>query len=247
LATVLDQPSPRQADAPPPRAALPEVQGLVDKALPDRLYGWAWNASNPGERVAVELRLGDAPVARAIADLARHDLEKAGVGDGRHAFELPLEAEWTRRASELSVVVRTADGVATPIPMRVRRQAPEAAPPPGAAAAVAGLQRALDGLAAGQERVAAQVADLSARLPGPEERDAVHALVAAQAALSERLDTLALWLTRLDERLADAGQTALPKAAAARRGPDLWQAVLFALLGAVAAGGAAAGLLLRGG
>ena len=245
MATVLDQPPQRQADAAPsPRPPLPEVQGLVDRALPDRLYGWAWNASDPGERVAVELRLGDAPVARATADLARHDLEKAGVGDGRHAFELPLEAEWTRRASELSVVVRTADGVATPIPMRVRRQATEVAPP--AAAAASGLQCALEGLAAGQERVAAQVADLSARLPGPEERDAVRALVAAQGALAERLDTLALWLTRLDERLADAA-TPPQKTGAGRRGPDLWQAVLFALLGAVAAGGAAAGLLLRGG
>lgn len=240
MATVLDQSPPHQADAPaPPRAALPEVQGLVDRAMPDRLYGWAWNASNPGERVAVELRLGDAPVARAVADLARHDLEKAGVGDGRHAFELPLEAEWTRRASELSVVVRTADGVATPIPMRVRRQAPETSLP------ATGLQRALDGLAAGQERVAAQVADLAARLPGPEERDAVRALVAAQAALSERLDTLALWLARLDERLAEAGAASGPSKPAKAR-PDLWQAVLFALLGAAAAGGVAAGVFLGG-
>lgn len=241
MATVLDQSPRRQADAAPSRAALPEVQGLVDRALPDRLYGWAWNASNPGERVAVELRLGDALVARTTADLARHDLEKAGVGDGCHAFELPLEAEWIRRASELSVVVRTADGVATPIPMRVRRQAPEttALPP-------AGLQRTLDGLAAGQERVGAQVADLAARLPGPEERDAVRALVAAQAALAERLDTLALWLARLDERLADAGAAAGSPPKAAGRRPDLWQAVLFALLGAAAVGGVAAGFLLRG-
>lgn len=240
MATVLDQPPPRQAEA-PPRAPLPEVQGLVDKALPDRLYGWAWNASSPGERVAVELRLSDALVARTTADLARHDLEKAGVGDGCHAFELPLEAEWIRRASELSVVVRTADGVATPIPMRVRRQAPETSLP------VSGLQRTLDGLAAGQERVATQVADLAGRLPGPEERDAVQALVAAQASLADRLDTLALWLARLDERLAEIGGTAAAAAPeVARRRPDLWQIVLFALLGAVAAGGVAAGVLLRG-
>lgn len=237
MTTVLDQPpSPGPADA--PRAPLPEVQGLVDKAHPDRLYGWAWNASRPGERVAVELRLGDAPVARAVADLARHDLEKAGVGDGRHAFELPLEAEWTRRASELSVVVRTADGVATPIPMRVRRQAPDAMPGGG----VAGPQRALEGLAAGQERLAAQVADLARRLPGPEERDAVQGLVVAQAALAERLDTLCVWLTRLDERLAETSAAATPPPA--RRRLDFWQVALFALLAAVAAGGVAAGFVL---
>ena len=239
MATVLDQPPPRQAEA-PPRAPLPEVQGLVDKALPDRLYGWAWNASSPGERVAVELRLGDALVARTTADLARHDLEKAGVGDGCHAFELPLEAEWIRRASEVSVVVRTADGVATPIPMRVRRQAPETSLP------ASGLQRTLDALAAGQERMATQIADLAGRLPGPEERDAVQALVATQASLADRLDTLALWLARLDERLVEMGGAAASAPKATRRRPDLWQVVLFVLLGAVAAGGVAAGVLLRG-
>lgn len=236
MTTVIDSP-PRPAEA--PRAPLPEVQGLVDKAHPDRLYGWAWNASRPGERVAVELRLGDAPVARAVADLARHDLEKAGVGDGRHAFELPLEADWIRRASELSVVVRTEDGVATPIPMRVRRQAPEALPSGGA-------QRALDGLAAGQERIAAQLAELARRLPGPEEREAVQGLVVAQAVLAERLDTLSLWLARLDERLADMNTPAGAAPPSARRRPDAWQVALFALLGAVAAGGVAAGLALGG-
>lgn len=235
MTTVLDQ---RPAEA--QRAPLPEVQGLVDKAHPDRLYGWAWNASRPGERVAVELRLGDSPVARSVADLARHDLEKAGVGDGRHAFELPLEAEWIKRASELSVVVRTEDGVATPIPMRVRRQAPEALPSGGA-------QRALDGLAAGQERMAAQLAELAHRLPGPEEREAVQGLVVAQAVLAERLDTLALWLARLDERLAEVNPPSAAAAPpAARRRPDAWQVALFALLGAVAAGGVAAGLVLGG-
>jgi hypothetical protein len=250
LSNVIDLPPPETAAAaaaaPLPRAPLPEVQGLVDRAHPDRLYGWAWNASVPGERVAVELRLGDAPVARAVADLARHDLEKAGVGDGRHAFELPLEPEWVRRASELSVVVRTADGVATPIPMRVRRQAPDALP-----GAAAGMQRALDGLSAGQERLAAQVADLASRAPGAEDREAVQGLVVAQAVLAERLDTLTLWLARLDERLAEPGPMAAttappPPAPARRRRLDVWQVVLFVLLGAVAAGGVAAGFVLGG-
>lgn len=241
MQTTLDHAPASPADAAPRRAPLPDVQGLVDRALPDRLYGWAWNASRPGERVAVELRLGDAPVARTVADLARHDLEKAGVGDGCHAFELPLEAEWVRRAAELSVVVRTADGVATPIPMRVRRQAPE-----GALPVASNLQRALDGMVAAQERMAAQIADLAARLPGTEEHEAVQGLAAAQSGLADRLDTLALWLARLDERMVELGAAGAGAAPAAARGrPDVWQVVLFTLLGAAAAGGVAAGLLLR--
>ena len=48
-----------------------EIRGLVDAFSPDRLHGWAWNATRPEERVKVELRLGDAVVACTVADFAR--------------------------------------------------------------------------------------------------------------------------------------------------------------------------------
>ena len=50
-----------------------EIQGLVDNATTARLYGWAWNAARPEEHVTVELRLGEAAVASALADRPRAD------------------------------------------------------------------------------------------------------------------------------------------------------------------------------
>lgn len=222
-------PSPSKDDPPPPV----EIQGLVDNATADRIYGWAWTPAVPERRVPIELRLGDTPVARTVADFARPDLAKAGIGDGCHAFELPLEPDWIRRRAELTVVGRLPDGSAQPIPMRVRRNVAEGLP--------AGLQRGLDALAAGQNRLAEQVHALAARLPGEEDRDAVRALARTQAELTERLQTLAIWLTRLDDRLAALPAPAPPP----RPSGGIGRALLLLALGAVAAGAfvAAAGLL----
>lgn len=219
-----------------------EIRGLVDNATPDRLFGWAWNPASPDERLAIELRLGDAPVASTIADVARPDLEKAGIGDGMHAFVLPLKPDWIRRRDELSVVARAADGTEAVIPVRVRR-------PPGAGeggAAATALQRAVEALAASHRRAQEQLEAVVARLPAVAERDALDALMRTQESLNERLDTLAVWLARLDERLAalpavEGEGTAAP---ARRRRLDVWQVVLAALLGAVAAGALALALWL---
>ncbi len=210
-----------------------EIQGLVDNATPDRLFGWAWIPSSPGERVRIELRLSDETVAGTIADVARPDLEKAGIGDGAHAFVLPLRPEWIRRRDELSVVARAADGTEAVIPVRMRRVGTgEGAVAP----AVAGLQRAVEDLAANQRRAQERLEAVVARLPlEVAERGTVDALLQAQASLNERLDTLAVWLTRLDERLAAMDVPADGAAArSARRRLDVWQVVLAALLSTVA-------------
>jgi hypothetical protein len=224
--------------APPPTrpepapAPVAELHGLVDNAAPDRLYGWAWNAAAPDERVAIEVRLGAATVFTTTADFARPDLARAGIGDGCHAFEIPLEPEWIRRRAELAVVARAADGTEAPVPVRIRRAAGEAAE--------AGMQRAVEAVAAGQRRLQEELRGIAARLPDAGERAALEALLRAQRDLSERVETLTLWLTRLDERLA-----VLPEAreAPARRGPDGWTLALGLVLGGV---GAAALLLARG-
>jgi hypothetical protein len=229
----------------PPRAA--EIRGLVDNATPDRLFGWAWNPASAGERVAIELRLADTPVATTTADVARPDLEKAGIGDGAHAFVLPLRPEWIRRRDELSVVARAADGTETPIPVRMRR--PGTGDGAAASAAAAGLQRAVEALADTQRRAQEQLEAVAARLPAATERTTLDALVEAQAALNERLDTLAVWLARLDERLAampggEGGAWAMPKP---RRRLDAWQVVLAVVLGVVATGALALALRLGAG
>src|SRR6185312_3910535 len=94
---------------------LPGVAGYVEAATADRLLGWAWSPSKPEERVAVEVLLGDAVVARCTADGLRSDLASAGIGDGRHAFDIQLPEEVRGRIAELRVVARRQDGAVLPI------------------------------------------------------------------------------------------------------------------------------------
>jgi hypothetical protein len=215
-----------------------EIQGLVDNATNARLYGWAWNAAQPEEHVAVELRLGEATVAAALADRPRADLAKAGVGDGRHAFELPLKPEWAQRHKELSVLVRAADGTESVLALKVRRADVD---PTGS------MQRVLEATAASHRQILGELQRIAAARPaeGAVQEDAIRALAAGQSALMERLETLTLWLTRMDERLA-ALPPPPPPAPMARRF-DRWQGVLGGVLGVVLLGaglGTAALMLL---
>ncbi len=203
------RPAGAAAAAPPgaqrPPSPRPGIQALIDNATADRLYGWAWNASEPDRRLTVELRIADATVATATADLARPDLARNGIGDGCHAFEFALRPEWVERRGELSAVVRCEDGAEVPVAVRVRR--------PDDAQVSTRLQRAVEGLAAQQAALREEVA--AARTG------------TAAADLRERLDQLELWVARLDARL---GEAAAPPRAGAGGGLDPWQAALVAVL-----------------
>lgn len=191
-------------------AAAPDLRGLVDNATADCFFGWVWNAAAPGERLGVELRLDERVLLAARADLERADLAGAGIGDGRHAFMLQLPREAQERRGELSVVARASDGVPVPIPMRIARTRP--------AAVAAGTTRP-DGAA--REVVA---------------RDAARVAVLERQVgeITERLDTMALWLERLDRRGAEAAEVPPP-----RPRFDAWQ-VGVALILLLAAGAALA-------
>jgi hypothetical protein len=193
--------------APAPRQA--KIQALIDNATADRLYGWAWNAADPEQRLAIELRLGETTVAGTIADLARPDLADNGIGDGCHAFEFALRPEWIERRGELSAVVRCEDGAEVPVAVRIRR--------PDDAQIATHLQRAV-------ERLAAEQAEL---------RQDVAARPDPASGLRERLDQLELWVARLDARLGDgaaAPPTQAGTGAAGGGGLDPWQAALIAVL-----------------
>lgn len=213
-----------------------ELRGLVDNATPDRLYGWVWNASAPDERVTVEMRLGDEVVFRTAADFARPDLAKAGIGDGCHAFEIPMQPEWIRRRADLAVLARAADGTEMPVPVRIPRPAnEEPAPPEGS------LQRAVEAVAAGQRRLHEDIRVIAARVPEAGERATLDSLMRTQTDLVEKVETLTLWMTRLDERLAALPVT--PPPVRPRRHRSGW--TLFLVLLLIAAGVAA--LVVAGG
>jgi SGNH hydrolase-like domain, acetyltransferase AlgX len=68
-----------------------ELQGSVDLRTSTRIFGWVRDAAKPGERVHVVARTKNEILATGIADIHRPDLEQAGIGDGRHAFELSFQ------------------------------------------------------------------------------------------------------------------------------------------------------------
>ncbi len=204
---------------------LAELEGLVDNASEHRLYGWAWNSADPQERLTIELRLAGEAVATAVAERPREDLAKAGIGDGRHAFELPLLPEWAQRHRELHVVARAADGTEVPLPMRARRVDID---PTGA------LARVLEATANAHRQ-------LREELQQATERNASE-IAAHHAAVDARLETMAVWLQRMDERLA---ALAAP-APSPRRGMDGWQLALGLVLAGVLAGAGVGTAMLLG-
>jgi hypothetical protein len=225
-------PSLRRASREPPRAgtdpaAPSDVHGLIDNATADRLYGWAWDAANPGHRVKVELRLAGEVVANTIADFVRPDLAKNGVGDGCHAFEFPLIPSWVERRAELTAVAFGGDGTEFPIAMRIRRL------DEGGAGGLVPHQvhRAVESLLGEQQRIAAEFAALRDRAAQLPDAGAVAAIGAAQQELARKVESLELWLTRLDGRLGDAagGDRRGAGGDGARR-LDPWQAALVAVL-----------------
>jgi hypothetical protein len=201
-----------------------DIQGLVDGGSAAFLRGWARNATDPGDKLIVELRLANAVVATTRADKERADLVKHAVGDGRYAFDFQIEPEWSRRYAELTVVARAADGTEQPLPMRIRR--PDIDP-------TGNLSKVLEATSMMHRQILEEVRVVGARAEAVStSREEMIRNLATQ------VDTLAIWLARLDERLS-----ALPKAEqapAGRRRLDVWQVVLAGLLGGMlvaAAGG----------
>src|SRR5229473_5370483 len=80
----------RQDRAAPPAPAL---QGYIDEASRSRITGWVWNPQQPDSSIELELVDGDTRLARVTANHYRSDLRQAGIGDGRHAFLVPLGEE----------------------------------------------------------------------------------------------------------------------------------------------------------
>lgn len=64
--------------------------GHIDRADASLIAGWAWDEADPSRRVTLEFHDGGDFIAEIRADLFRPDLAEGGIGDGRHAFSLPL-------------------------------------------------------------------------------------------------------------------------------------------------------------
>lgn len=99
-----EQPSPARAKVPRDlrhRAATADTsetaarerkpfRAFVDQVSATEISGWVTLHNEPARRCVVGLREGRRMLSRAVASLFRPDLRAAGIGDGRHAFVLPM-------------------------------------------------------------------------------------------------------------------------------------------------------------
>ncbi len=212
-------------EAPPAGEAVApsDLRGLIDNATADRLYGWVWDAAHPGYRVTVELRLAGEVVATGIAGNQRPDLAKHGIGDGSHAFEFALQRQWFRQLRDLTVIARGRDGTTMQVPVHARRQEEALVP----ATATAQLQVAAEALIGEQAAIRQEMEAMRRRMAGLPDGAALEAVAQAGQEMQRRVDTMELWLTRLDDRLAQLAAAPEP---GAKGGVDVWQVVLIALL-----------------
>jgi glycosyltransferase involved in cell wall biosynthesis len=86
------------------------LRGMIDDATPERVSGWAQDPAFPDRRVALLVTADDVLLARVLADRPRDDLRQAGLGDGRHGFELNLKG-LSPVARHVIAVRRESDGM----------------------------------------------------------------------------------------------------------------------------------------
>ena len=211
--------------AAPAAPSLP--RGFVEVVATDRVLGWAWDPSRPGDRLRVELRLGEAVLAEGVADGAREDLAANGIGDGRHAFSLTVDPAHRDRAAEFAVVACGADGVAT-------LTSSTGTPAAGAAEGMARIERGLNALVGSQRLIHRNLQAVVMAVHGGVSAPVALADAAADETREEvrqQVATLEIVVSRLDERLAALAEAP----SAAERGGS--HAILLALLGAAAGAG----------
>ena len=178
----------------------PAIAGYVEAVTATAVRGWAWCPGRT-ETLGVELRLGAEVVARALADEPRDDLAQNGIGDGRHAFTLPVPEAARARLGELRVFALDLAGAAVALGQ-----------PPvsdGIGERLAHLHRGMEMLV-GSQRVLHR--NLQAALLARGQEAAGQDLAAAQAQVQEGIATLELFVMRLEEKLAAAAGRSEPKA-----------------------------------
>ena len=74
------------------------MRGRIDQTEGGRIRGWAQNLAVPEASVCLDVIIDKSHIVRALANRYRGDLKAAGLGSGRHAFDvaLPAVADATR-------------------------------------------------------------------------------------------------------------------------------------------------------
>ena len=198
-----------------------DVTGYVEAVTETAALGWVWQPGS-SDRLTVDLRLSEQVLSQACADGMREDLARSGIGDGRHAFTLPIPEGLRSRANEMRVFVVREGGPA------IALDAPPA-PPVVNADRLTDLQRGVDMLV-GSQRLIHRNLQAALLQQTPSLTGALADISAAQAGLQESIATFELFAVRLEQALVsrEAPVSAVP----ARRGLQIVTAIAsLSLLG----------------
>jgi autotransporter passenger strand-loop-strand repeat protein len=99
---------------PQPAPAKADLRGHLDLASHDRIVGWAQNAADPSVPVSLQIIDNGVLVTRVVANLARDDLAAAGIGTGRHGFDLLIPGGLSPLVRHVIQVRRDSDGAELP-------------------------------------------------------------------------------------------------------------------------------------
>jgi glycosyltransferase involved in cell wall biosynthesis len=115
------------------------LRGALDAASRTRIAGWAQDAADGERPVGLVVEANGTVIGRILANRYRADLAAAGIGSGRHSFELALPIALSALEAHQIRILREADGAELPgSPVML----------PAASAFDAGLKESLDGILA---------------------------------------------------------------------------------------------------
>ena len=64
-------------------------EGTFDGFVGPLANGWAWRREEPSRRLSVKLLVDGTVSDERLANMARDDLRRGGIGDGRYGYQLP--------------------------------------------------------------------------------------------------------------------------------------------------------------
>ena len=97
-----------------PIVGLGQLRGSIDQVDRQCIAGWALDVADPKRPVGLMVMVNGQVAARVLANRYRDDLEQAGLGNGRHAFELVFSERLPAFVGQEVRVLREADGVELP-------------------------------------------------------------------------------------------------------------------------------------
>jgi autotransporter-associated beta strand protein len=94
------------------------LRGHVDVVSAKRIAGWAQNVDHPEAPVCLDIVAGGRLIGQVLANRYRDDLERAGLGSGRHSFDFVppdgtdfgIEAVSVRRSLDGAELLQSAQG-----------------------------------------------------------------------------------------------------------------------------------------